>query len=403
MSKFNNQFATQRLREEEIEENNSVIQDTRRFIMYMRDLDTEIEKSKYSEKLYSLTNQLRSAQDSQSASEIIDSIARVINSDSTIDRVSKFDTLKIIEKIKGLYPEASIDETSATGGEGAYLTKAGAKRQTPKPTSGYKDVKGFRPGHSKLKVVEPKDLWNVNEDQFNEIIARQDKDKVEKLLAYVKDKAPDLYRRFLGWMSEPYPHDYDEFAAAAGINEKQSKLSINEMGMKQEPEKSLNYDTGEKLEVGDRVKIDNKLEGVINGFAYNNEDKKETIFVNVDKGDNSTAIRANMPFFENQLQLIKKAPINQVNPSDAENEEEPLQEGIKQQIRSRNKAQQFHEAAKQANKKLEEVNKILEYAAELKNGLHEEQGSQSIHSTRLMEKAKKRMVSAYAKMKKLEE
>jgi hypothetical protein len=49
------------------------------------------------------------------------------------------------------------------------------------------------------------------------------------------------------------------------------------------------------------------------------------------------------------------------------------------------------------------VNKILEYAAELKNGLHEERGGQSIHSTRLMEKAKKRMVSAYAKMKKLEE
>ena len=29
--------------------------------------------------------------------------------------------------------------------------------------SGYKKVKGFRPGHSKINIVEPKDLWNLNE------------------------------------------------------------------------------------------------------------------------------------------------------------------------------------------------------------------------------------------------
>jgi hypothetical protein len=269
--------------------------------------------------------------------------------------MSKFNNQFATQRLR----EEEIDETSTTSGAGAFLTKAGAKPPKPKPTSGYKDVKGFRPGHSKLKVVEPKDLWDLNEEDFKEVVSRSDKDKVEKLLNIVKDKDPQLYKRFLYWMSEPYPHDYEEFSKAAGINE---------AGMKQEPEKSIKYDDGEKIEIGDRVKIDDKLEGVINGFAYNNEDEKQTIFINVDKGGGSTAIRPNMPFFQNQIELIKKAPVNQINPSDnKDKEEEPLKEGVKQQIKSRSKAQQFHEAARQANKKLEEVNKILEYAAELKN------------------------------------
>jgi hypothetical protein len=129
-----------------------------------------------------------------------------------------------------------MEEMSVTGGGEAYLPgldvpekkyKAGYTEKVKENfNSGYTDVKGFRPGHTKDKGgFIYKDLWNLNEDQFNELISRQDKDKVEKLLAYVKDKAPDLYRRFLGWMSEPYPHDYDEFAAAAGMNEREEKES----------------------------------------------------------------------------------------------------------------------------------------------------------------------------------
>lgn len=337
-SNFNVQFATQRLREEEETKPKEITNDTRRFIMSVRDLDTEIEKSKYRGKLFTLTNNLRSAQDSKSALEILNKIKDIIELDDSIDRVSKANTLNLIQKINSLFPESSIGEQSVTGGEGAYLTKAGSKRETPKPTSGYKDVKGFRPGHSKLKVVEPKDLWN-----------------------------------------------------------------LNEVGVKEKPEKAINYPNGEKIELGDRVKIDNKLEGVINGFAFNDEEQKETIFINVDKGGGSSSIRPNMPFFQNQLELIKKAPVKQINPSDSETEE-PLQEGIKQSIKSRNKSEQFYEAAKQANKKLEEVNKILEYAAELKRELKENEGIvESTNSILMMEKARKRMVSAYAKMKKLEE
>jgi hypothetical protein len=77
---------------------------------------------------------------------------------------------------------------------------------------------------------------------------------------------------------------------------------------------------------------------------------------------------------------------------------EPLQEGIKTDITRRNKSQQFNEAAKLANKKLSEVNAILEYASKLKVELNE---AGNAPSTRLMEKIKISVIEAYKKIKEL--
>ena len=77
---------------------------------------------------------------------------------------------------------------------------------------------------------------------------------------------------------------------------------------------------------------------------------------------------------------------------------EPLQEGIKTEIAKRNKSQQFNEAAKLANKKLKEVNAILEYASKLKLELHE---TGNAPTNRLMEKIKSSVVEAYKKIKEL--
>jgi len=77
---------------------------------------------------------------------------------------------------------------------------------------------------------------------------------------------------------------------------------------------------------------------------------------------------------------------------------EPLQEGIKTEITKRNKSQQFNEAAKLANKKLKEVNAILEYASKLKLELHE---TGNAPTNRLMEKIKLSVVEAYKKIKEL--
>jgi hypothetical protein len=81
-----------------------------------------------------------------------------------------------------------------------------------------------------------------------------------------------------------------------------------------------------------------------------------------------------------------------------EDKKENLKEGIKTEITKRNKSQQFNEAAKLANKKLKEVNAILEYASKLKLELHE---TGNAPTNRLMEKIKSSVVEAYKKIKEL--
>jgi hypothetical protein len=281
----------------------------------------------------------------------------------------------------------SIDETSATPAEGAYLTKSGAKNKSPKPTSGYKEVKGYRPGHSKLKIVEPKDLWNLNETQFKEIILRSDKDKIQQLLTKVKDIYPKLYDKFIGWMADPYPHDYSEFEDSLP-----PELAMNETGEKPQPSKEMDYPSGEKVEVGQKVRIDNEQivngYGVITGFAQDADDN-DIILVTVERDDDSSVPRENFPV---QLSDIEKME----DDKSMKDEKNPLQEGIKTEIARRNKPQQFQEATKMINKKLKEINSILEYAEQLKGELDE-----SSRPNHLMEKMKKGMVSAYNKMRKL--
>jgi hypothetical protein len=214
------------------------------------------------------------------------------------------------------------------------LTKPGAKKKSPKPTSGYKEVKGFRPGHSKLKIVEPKDLWNLNEATLSP-----------------------------------------------------------------ESSKELNYPNGEKIEVGHKVRIikSNQIKngyGTIIGFEHPPSQKSDTeedsIIVDVDKDKNSTFDRV-LPF--------KKSDIEKMEKDTPEQEEGPLQEGIKTEIARRNKPQQFQEATKMVRKKLKDINNILEYAQTLQSDLNEGEG---VNFSGLMEKVKKEMVSAYAKMKQLE-
>lgn len=283
-----------------------------------------------------------------------------------------------------------VTEMSVTGGGEAYLPGLDVPAKKYKygytqdinedVNSGYKDVKGFRPGHTKDKGgFQYKDLWNVNEDQFNELISREDKDKVEKLLVYVKDKAPDLYRRFLGWMSEPYPHDYDEFAAAAGINEREE----TEQG---------------EFKIGDKVEIVGKWPDKSYGEVVSFDD--DLVAVNVTKGGGSTFTRK-MMIPHDQLRLqgseIKK---KEKKEKAKQMEKEPIKEGLKTEIKVRSKKQQFQEAAKLANKKLREINSILEYASNLKSDLNEAEYSSS---SKAMESMKKNIAEAYKKMKSLSE
>jgi hypothetical protein len=279
---------------------------------------------------------------------------------------NQFATQKLRETVE-------VEETSTTTGSGPYLTKPGAKQHTPIPTSGYKKVKGLRPGHSKITIVEPKDLWNLNEEDFKEVVAKSDKDKVEKLLNIVKGKDPQLYNKFLYWMSEPYPHDYDEFSKEAGINE---------VGVKDTPEKVIKYTNGENIVKGDKVKI--STDTVKDGYGFVSGFKDDKILVTVERDKGSSQPRENFP----------------VNPEEIEKREDNLQEGVKTEIVKRDKSQQFHEATKLVNKKLKEINSILEYASELKTHLSEDASYK--YNQPLMEKVKGRVVSAYKKLKDLE-
>lgn len=281
-----------------------------------------------------------------------------------------------------------MEEMSVTGGGEAYLPgldipakkyKYGYTQKVKEDAnSGYTDVKGFRAGHTKDKGgFIYKDLWNLNEDQFNEIISREDKDKVEKLLAYVKDKAPDLYRRFLGWMSEPYPHDYDEFAAAAGINEREKTEK-------------------EEFKIGDKVEIVGKWPDKSYGQVISFDD--DLVAVNVTKGGGSTFSRR-MMIPHDQLRLqnseIKK---KEKKKEKKEVEKEPIKEGLKTEIKVRSKKQQFQEATKMANKKLKEINSILEFAQGLKTDLQEVECESC---SRMMESMKRNIAEAYKKIKSL--
>ena len=288
-----------------------------------------------------------------------------------------------------------MEEMSVTGGGEAYLPgldvpekkyKAGyIKKVKEDVNSGYKKVKGFRPGHTKDKGgFQYKDLWNLNEDQFNELISTKDKDKVEKLLAYVKDKAPDLYRRFLGWMSEPYPHDYEEFATAAGINEREE----TEQG---------------EFKIGDKVEIVGKWPDKSYGTVISFDD--DLVAVNVTKGGGSTYERQ-MMIPHDQLRLQgseikkreKKEKKKEKEKEKKEMEKEPIKEGLKTEIKVRSKKQQFQEATKLANKKLKEINSVLEYASNLKSDLNEAEYSSC---SKAIESMKKNIAEAYKKMKSL--
>lgn len=235
--------------------------------------------------------------------------------------------------------DLEIEEMSVTGGE-AYLPgldvpekkyKYGYTQKVKEDTnSGYKEVKGFRAGHTKDKGgFQYKDLWNVNERE-------------------------------------------------------QTKL--------------------DDFKIGDKVKIDKSVNDSWknDGFGQIVSFEGDLVTVNVTSGGGSTFARQ-MTFPKDKLSLqsgeIKKQEKKEKK-KEKEMEKEPIKEGIKTEIRVRNKAQQFKEAAKLANKKLREVNSILEFASQIKPNLNEaEYGS----SSKLMENMKKAVAEAYKKMKGLSE
>jgi predicted DNA-binding antitoxin AbrB/MazE fold protein len=84
--------------------------------------------------------------------------------------------------------------------------------------------------------------------------------------------------------------------------------------------------------------------------------------------------------------------------SDDKEDMETLEEGLRTEIKVRSKKQQFQEATKMVNKKLKEINSILEFAQGLKTDLQEVECDSC---SRMMENMKHNIAEAYKKMKTL--
>jgi hypothetical protein len=320
-----------------------------------------------------------------------------------VEERPKFNMADDVNVISGL------EEMSVTGGGEAYLPglnvpekkyKAGYTKkikETSNPQSGkaapfgsgYKAVKGFRAGHTKDKGgFQYKDLWNLNEDQFNELVSRTDKSKIDRLLDLVKDKAPQLYSKFTNWMLDPYTaHNYEDYESDV----KSQGIDISSLGLAEREQTELG-----DFKIGDKVEIVGKWPDKSYGEVISFDD--DLVAVNVTKGGGSTFTRK-MMIPHDQLRLqgseIKK---KEKKEKKKDIEKEPIKEGLKTEIKVRSKKQQFQEATKLANKKLKEINSILEYASNLKSDLNETEYSSS---SKTMESMKKSIAEAYKKMKSL--
>lgn len=340
-----------------------------------------------------------------------------------------------------LFLREEIEETSATGGGEAYLPGLNVPEKKYKGQKesevhdGYKKVKGFRPGHTKdTGGFLYKDLWNVNEQQFKETIATAEKDKIYTLLNLVKDKDYKLYNRFLNWISDVFPHSYDEFRMAAGglaeavgdekfqIGDKvkvvkQGTIYSNKIGEIVDVAPSGNFYTlqfknGQKASYhesdleGRDVKRGPKGPQMI--LSLDEENVELTDFIDYKKTLNSAYVDLHRYGAENEkaavgaaydavtnkdpksIELLDVAysAINnnkRIDPSNKsrylqaiDNIKNYLSQGLNEnyskfrnETKTRTKAQQMHEAMKLAEKKINEANKILEYTSQLKSELFE--------------------------------
>ena len=87
-------------------------------------------------------------------------------------------------------------------------------------------------------------------------------------------------------------------------------------------------------------------------------------------------------------------------------EEEPLNENyysFRNETKTRNKSEQFHEAVKIINKKLDEVNRLLEFTGTLKTELSEGEDNFEVktNTKKAMNKVRGKVVEAYQKLKQL--
>lgn len=154
-----------------------------------------------------------------------------------------------------------------------------------------------------------------------------------------------------------------------------------------------------EFKIGDKVEIINMWPDKSYGEVVSFDD--DLVVVNVKKGGGSTITRQ-ITIPHNKLKLqgseIKKREKKEKAKEKEKMEKEPIKEGLKTEIKVRSKKQQFQEATRMANKKLKEINSILEFAEGLKTDLNEVECESC---SRMMENMKRNIAEVYKKMKNL--
>jgi hypothetical protein len=318
--------------------------------------------------------------------------------------------------------EQPVDETSVTGGGEAYLP--GLDVPEKKYKVGYtKDVKEQKDKEPKLAAgkakVYMKDKWKwkdapsvpnrpskggfiykqLFEDQDDFFINVTVRD-AKKALEILRDEFRQEYQNKTIQLDGSNGYVINDLDTALDLYDafRLSGIEIMNHDVPAEDEEGLDereITSDFDFKIGDEVKIPTKkteFHGVVSGFT---DDK---VLVDITSGGGSTFKRPNMPFAPSIL--VKK---NEEKPEETPEEapgagQEELKEGLTREIKVRSEAQQFKEAARMVNKKLKEVNSILEYAANIKSNLSEGEANAS---SKLMENMKQRVVEAYKKMKNL--
>ena len=155
---------------------------------------------------------------------------------------------------------------------------------------------------------------------------------------------------------------------------------------------------GRRIEIDDPSKV-RKLDETVNEILTQDDYKKAEALLDKLKNTNSKIYNAIIALVldahphsgEEVEQLAAKAGLSE------------NYHRFKKETATRTRAQQMHEAAKAIEKRLHEVNKLLEYTSELRNELFEgdDVSEMTHHTKRVFEKVTKNIAEAYSKLKKI--
>lgn len=183
------------------EEVKYTITDPYRYIMYMRDLGTEIQKFKERNTLIDLQKKLDGQPDLIAKLAILDSMEKIVGEDSTVDNATKKDALKYIETIKNLHqPEEQGDDedrydwSTDTYAEG--LNENYSKFKTETKTRGKSDQFHQAVREVRKKVQEINRLFEYVSRLKSELSEGEGglkyKIHTEKALAKIKEMVSEL-------------------------------------------------------------------------------------------------------------------------------------------------------------------------------------------------------------------